>query len=183
MASLTPQHMRVLADRIAPDPLAFDEVFRAHAGFVARVALRVLGRPGEVDDLVQDVFMRVMDRLDDVRDPAAIRGWLAVITARLARRRLRSRRWRIWLGVGAEYDYAQLVDRAASLEDRLRVAELYRALDRVPAHQRLAWTLRYVEELELREVAAACDCSLATAKRWIAAADETLRGKLEVEHA
>ena len=39
-------------------PLTFDAAFRAHAGFVASVALRVLGRPSEVDDLVQDVFLQ-----------------------------------------------------------------------------------------------------------------------------
>jgi RNA polymerase sigma-70 factor, ECF subfamily len=147
---------------------------------VARVALRVLGRPGEVDDLVQDVFLRVLDRLDDVRDPASMRGWLAVITVRLACRRLRARRMRIWLGVGGDYDYSQLVDAAAPIEDRVLISELYLALDRLPVHHRLAWCLRNIEELELDGIARACDCSLATAKRWIAAASEALRR--EVDH-
>jgi RNA polymerase sigma-70 factor (ECF subfamily) len=73
-------------------PLTLDAAFRAQAGFVASIALRVLGRPSEVDDLVQDVFLCVLPRLGDLRDPSSLRGWLAVITARLARRRLRSRR-------------------------------------------------------------------------------------------
>jgi RNA polymerase sigma-70 factor (ECF subfamily) len=164
----------------ADRPLTLDAAFRAHAGFVASVALRVLGRPSEVDDLVQDVFLRVLPRLGDLRDPAALRGWLAVITARLARRRLRSRRWKIWLGVGADHDYTQLADSAASPQERALLGELYRALDRLPAHQRLAWTLRHAEGLELAAVAEACDCSLATVKRWIGAAEAALRR--EVDH-
>lgn len=160
-------------------PLTLDAAFRAHAGFVASVALRVLGRPSEVDDLVQDVFLRVLPRLGDLRDPAALRGWLAVITARLARRRLRSRRWKMWLGINDD-DYAQLADGAASPQDRALLAELYRALDRLPVRQRLAWTLRHAEGLELAAVAGACDCSLATVKRWIAAAEAALRK--EVDH-
>ncbi|MCW5806038.1 MAG: sigma-70 family RNA polymerase sigma factor [Deltaproteobacteria bacterium] len=164
-----------------PAVLTIDDVFRAHAPFVARVALRVLGRTNEVDDLVQEVFLRVYDRLGDVREPAAIRGWLAVITARLARRRLRSRRMQIWLGVAAGYDYAQLADGAMSPEDRAFVAELYRALDRLPVRERLAWTLRNIEGLELEVVAHACGCSLATVKRRIAAAEARLRK--EVDHA
>jgi len=163
-----------------PAPLTLDGAFREHAGFVASVALRVLGRPGEVDDLVQDVFLRVLPRLGDLRDPAALRSWLAVITARMARRHLRSRRWKIWLGVGRDHDYAQLADSAASPQDRALLAELYRALDRLPAPQRLAWTLRHAEGLELTAVAQACDCSLATVKRWIAAAEAALR--TEVDH-
>ncbi|TMQ09106.1 MAG: sigma-70 family RNA polymerase sigma factor [Deltaproteobacteria bacterium] len=182
MASPLPRHLYVVdgGEATAPVALTPDAAFRAHAGFVASVALRVLGRPSEVDDLVQDVFLRVLARLGDLREPAALRGWLAVITARLARRRLRTRSWRMWLGVDREYDYAQLADRGASPDDRALVGELYRALDRLPVRHRLAWTLRHVEGLELAQVARACDCSLATVKRWIAAADAALR--MEVDH-
>jgi RNA polymerase sigma-70 factor (ECF subfamily) len=161
-------------------PLTLEGAFRAHAGFVAGVALRVLGRPSEVDDLVQDVFLHVFHRIGDLRDPAALRGWLAVIAARMASRRLRTRRWKIWLGVGRDHDYAQLADPAASPQDRALVGELYRALDRLPVRQRLAWTLRHIEGLELAAVASACDCSLATVKRWIGAAEAALR--TEVDH-
>ena len=183
MASPASRTLRVIAGGAASAPpaaLTFDAAFRAHAGFVASVALRVLGRPGEVDDLVQDVFLTVMPRLGDLREPAALRGWLAVITARLARRRLRSRRWKIWLGVGGDHDYTQLADGAASPEDRALLGELYRTLDRLPAQHRVAWTLRHIEGLELTAVAEACDCSLATVKRWISAAEAALRR--EVDH-
>ncbi|HEX3759393.1 MAG TPA: sigma-70 family RNA polymerase sigma factor [Kofleriaceae bacterium] len=186
MASSGSRILRVIDGGVAPRPAAvaapvtLDAAFRAHAGFVAGVALRVLGRPSEVDDLVQDVFLRVLPRLGDLREPAALRGWLAVITARLARRRLRSRRWKVWLGMGGEHDYTELADRAASPQDRALLGELYRALDRLPAHHRLAWTLRHVEGMELAAVARACDCSLATVKRWIGAAEAALR--MEVDH-
>ncbi len=189
MASPAPRFLRVIdggasrsaaAAAAAAAPLTLDGAFRAHAAFVASVALRVLGRPGEVDDLVQDVFLRVLPRIGALRDPAALRGWLAVITARLARRRLRSRRWKVWIGMDRDYDYAQLADGAASPQDRALIGELYRALDGLPVQQRLAWTLRHVEGLELTAVATACECSLATAKRWISAAEAALR--LEVDH-
>jgi RNA polymerase sigma-70 factor (ECF subfamily) len=183
MVTPAPSHLRVIEGgdvRVASYPPTLDAAFRDHAGFVASVALRVLGRPSEVDDLVQDVFLRVLPRLAALREPAALRGWLAVITARLARKRLRSRRWKIWLGVGADYDYTQLADGAASPEDRALLRELYGALDRLPVQQRLAWTLRHAEGLELTAVAEACDCSLATVKRWIAAAEAALR--TEIDH-
>jgi RNA polymerase sigma-70 factor, ECF subfamily len=184
MASPASRYLRVIDGGdpapAAATPLTLDAAFRAHAGFVARIALRVLGRPSEVDDLVQDVFLCVLPRLGELREPAALRGWLAVITARLARRRLRSRRWKAWLGADGDYDYGQLADTAASPQDRALLAELYRALDRLPAQHRLAWTLRHAEGLELTAVAEACDCSLATAKRWINAAEAALR--MEVDH-
>jgi len=183
MASPVPSYLRVLDGGDAPTeaPLTLDSVFRAHAGLVASIALRVLGRPSEVDDVVQDVFLCVLPRLGDLRQPSALRGWLAVITARLARRRLRGRRWKIWLGVGSNHDYTQLADSAASPQDRALIGELYRALDRLPVQHRLAWTLRHAEGLELTAVAEACDCSLATVKRWIAAAEAALRQEIDHE--
>lgn len=168
-----------VAETAASAPLTFEGVFRDHARFVARVGLRVLGRRADVDDLVQDVFVTVLDRLDGIRDPKAIRGWLAVITVRMAQRRLRSRRMRIWLRLDGDHDYTQLADPAASAEDRVLVEQLYRALDRLPVRHRLAWTLRHVEELPLDEVAEACRCSRATTKRWIAAADAALREEVD----
>jgi RNA polymerase sigma-70 factor (ECF subfamily) len=161
--------------------LTLDGAFRAHAAFVAGVALRVLGRPSEVDDLVQDVFLCAMHRLGDLRDPAALRSWLAVITARLARRRLRGRRLKLWLGIDDDHDYAEIADTAASPLDRALLGELYRALDRLPVRQRLAWTLRHVEGVELAAIARACGCSLATVKRSIAAAEAALRKEIDHE--
>lgn len=175
------RHIRLIAlDGEAAEPpadelLTFEAVFRTHVQFVERVALRVLGRRSEVDDVVQDVFVTVLDRLGELREPKAVRGWLAVITARTAHRRLRSRRMKIWLGIDGDYDYTQLADPAATAQDRVLITQLYRALDQLPASHRLAWTLRHIEGLELDEVARACKCSRATTKRWIAAADALLR--------
>ena len=54
-------------------------------------------------------------------------------------------------------------------------------LRRLPQRERIAWTLRYVEDESLEMVATACGCSLATAKRWIAAADAEIRKYVQFE--
>src|SRR5262245_13676395 len=126
MASSASRHLRVIDGGVpartsgsapaAAEP-TLDDAFRAHARFVASVALRVLGRPSEVDDLVQDVFLCVLHRLGDLRDPVALRGWLAVITARMARRRLRSRRMKQWPRLGGDRDSAERAETAATTPD------------------------------------------------------------------
>src|SRR6478609_2073396 len=75
------------------DPRNFDEVFRRYSPYVARIALRLLGNDGEVDDLVQDVFIEAHRGLASLREPGALGGWLARICVRRATRRLRRRRW------------------------------------------------------------------------------------------
>jgi RNA polymerase sigma-70 factor, ECF subfamily len=150
--------------------------FRAHAPQVATMALRILGRHEEADDLVQDVFMKAGKWLGKLNDPEAVRAWLMKVTVRLAWRRLRMRRWRVTLGFEGSYDYAELAHTGnLSPEDSAFLAEVYCILDRMPAHERLAWSLRNIDGERLEDVAERCSCSLATAKRWIASAQARLQ--------
>jgi RNA polymerase sigma-70 factor (ECF subfamily) len=151
-----------------------DALFRRYAPYVAAVAHRLLGRDEDVDDTVQEVFLAAVRGVHAVRDPAAVRGWLACIAVRVARERLRKRRMRAFFGLDDPIAYESVVDAGASAEQRALVARVYRLLDGVPANQRIAWSLRYIEGEPLESVAALCGCSLATAKRRIAAAAKRL---------
>ena len=143
------------------------------------MALRVLGRHDEADDLVQDVFIKAGKWLSKLDDPAAVRAWLLRVTVRLAWRRLRMRRWRVALGMDGSYDYAEALHSGRiSPEDAALLAEVYRILDRMPARERLAWSLRHVDGERLEDVALRCACSLATAKRWIATAQARLQKEI-----
>jgi RNA polymerase sigma-70 factor, ECF subfamily len=158
---------------------ALEQAFRTHAPQVATVALRILGRHEEADDLVQDVFMKAGRWLSKLNDPLAVRAWLMKVTVRLAWRRLRMRRWRVALGMDDTYDYAEVAHTGRlSPEDGALLAEVYRVLDRMPARERLAWSLRHVDGEKLEDVAESCGCSLATVKRWIAAAQAQLQKEL-----
>jgi RNA polymerase sigma-70 factor (ECF subfamily) len=158
---------------------ALERAFRAHAPQVATMALRILGRSDEADDLVQDVFIKANDWLAKLDDPSAARAWLIKVTVRLAWRRLRMRRWRVALGIDGSYDYVALAhDGRLSPEDTALAAEVYRILDRMPARERVAWSLRHLDGEKLEDVAEKCECSLATAKRWIAAAHEKIQKEI-----
>ena len=153
--------------------------FRAHAAQVATMALRILGRHEEADDLVQDVFMKAGRWLPTLNNPSAVRAWLMKVTVRLAWRRLRTRRWRVALGFEGSYDYAEVARNGRlSPEDSAFLAEVYGILDRMPARERLAWSLRHVDGERLEDIAERCACSLATAKRWITAAQERLQKEI-----
>jgi RNA polymerase sigma-70 factor (ECF subfamily) len=146
------------------------DVYRRYCRYVAAVVLRLDGRHGEVDDLVQEVFVESARGIHALRAPEAIRGWLATIAVRVVRRRLRLRRMQRFLGLDPEADYANLVDPGASPFDRLLVRAVYRALDELPVAERLAFSLHHIEGEKLEEVARLCGCSCATAKRRIARA-------------
>jgi len=141
---------------------------------VAAIGFRVLGRSEEIEDLVQDVFMDACRDQGKIRNPDAVKGWLAVCTIRRARRRLRTRLVKRMLGLEQPADYDQIADPRASPARRALLSRVYKVLDGLPVEQRLAWTLRHMEGEDLDTVARLCGCSLATAKRRIAAAAQVL---------
>jgi RNA polymerase sigma-70 factor (ECF subfamily) len=156
------------------DELDLDSLFRRYSSYVAAVAHRLLGRDDDVDDTVQEVFLAAVRGVAQVRDPAAVKGWLARVTVRSARQRLRKRSLRRLVGLDEPVVYERVADSSASAEERALLARVYRVLEGMPANQRIAWSLRYIEGEPLENVAALSGCSLATAKRWISAAAKVI---------
>jgi RNA polymerase sigma-70 factor (ECF subfamily) len=70
------------------DRTAFAELYRRYTRMVHGVVLARVAYP-DVDDLVQDVFLTALRRLDALRDPAAFPGWLATIARNRATDHLR----------------------------------------------------------------------------------------------
>jgi RNA polymerase sigma-70 factor, ECF subfamily len=165
------------AEAPSSGPLDIDELFRELAPYVAAVGLRLLGRRDEVEDLVQDVFLAAHRARKKLRVRHEARRWLTVVAVRCARRRLRFRYLRGWLRLDDQAPEL-LVTAGASPEDQAFLAQVYAVLDRLPVDERLAWTLRYVQGEKLAVVAELMGCSLATAKRRIASAQEAITGEV-----
>ena len=155
--------------------LSLDEVYRRNAQYVAAIGYRLLGRNHEVDDLVQDVFVEAARGLSSLRRSGAVRGWLATIAVRQVGRRLRARKIRRMVGIERDpLEPHDVASRAVSPHDQTMLTRVYAVLEEIPVKERLAWTLRHVEGEKLERVAVLCGCSLATAKRRIAAAHEKI---------
>ncbi|MEM6533189.1 MAG: sigma-70 family RNA polymerase sigma factor [Myxococcota bacterium] len=167
----TPSHIRVVEP--LPGPLTTDALFRRYGAYVATIGMRILGRRDRAEDLVQEVFFEAHKRLHTIRDPNAAKSWLARIAVRKAYRQLKRRRFREWIGfedLGADAEPSV----PAGMDDRVLFTQLYDHLDRLPAQERIPWVLRNLDQMPLADVAEACDCSLATVKRRIAAAQASL---------
>jgi RNA polymerase sigma-70 factor, ECF subfamily len=155
-----------------------DELFKRHSAYVTRLAFRLMGPDADVDDIVQDVFVLLFRRIDTIRHAGAVQAWLGTTTVRLTRRRLRIKRIALLLGFGDHIDAAQLERARDSSEARAALQVVHAALQRVNVNARIAWILRYMEEERIEDVARLCGCSKTSAKRWIAAAQRTIREAL-----
>jgi RNA polymerase sigma-70 factor (ECF subfamily) len=142
------------------------------------VCLRISGRRSELEDLVQEVFAAAASSFDALREPEAVKGWLATIAVRVTRKRLYRRRLYALVGLSMSAEYDQAADPAASPYDRALVATVYRALDGLSPNDRIAFVLHYVEGETLESVARASRCSVTTTKRRIFRAKSALERRL-----
>ncbi len=156
---------------------AFETPYRRHPPTALNLAVRIQGSTSDVEDIVNDAFVKAHQRLPELREPAAFRSWLGSIVVRLVRTRLRRRRLVALLGLVTPepVDLDAVAASDADPEVRALLAQVYALLQTLPADERIAWTLRHVERHRLETVASLTDCSLATAKRRIARAQDFLK--------
>lgn len=158
---------------LAGHPSARAALFDRHGAHVQRVLARVLGPDPELADLLQDVFVRAFAGIGELQDPAALRGWLTSIAVFTARGCIRRRSMRRWLGLGpARQEPPEVAAPTPSEDVSAALRATYAVLGRLPADERIAFALRFVDGMELTDVARAAGTSLATIKRRLARAEQ-----------
>lgn len=163
----------------AGDPRATGVLWDRFSPLVRRMLRRTLGPHAEVDQLLQDVFLRVVRQLSGLPEASALEPLVVSVTVRVLSAELRRHRVRRLLRRrGARPDAGSPVSAA---DDAL--AALYRILDELDAEARLVFTLRHFEGLPIAALASALDASLQTAKRRLARASEHVRAAVSRDAA
>lgn len=166
----------VLAVR-AGEAWAHEALFRRHVALVNGLAYRLLGRSADAEDLVQDSFTEAFRGLGRLEDPQAFAKWLGSIVVRTASKRIRRQRLMARLGLrrrSAPIDVDTVASAVASPELAAELRAIYEKLELLPTEQRVAFTLRRIEQMPLADVAATMALSFATIKRRVAAAEAAL---------
>lgn len=159
------------------DVQALEMLYRRHAAFAINLATRIEGSPRDVEDIVHDAFLRAFERLRDLTDRSAFKGWLGSIVVHAVRSRMRRGKLLNLLGLGRAsepVDLDAIASPEASPHVRAQLAQIYALLRTLPTDERIAWTLRCIEGHELEAVANLTSCSLATVKRRITRAQRFL---------
>jgi RNA polymerase sigma-70 factor (ECF subfamily) len=160
----------------ARDVQAMEMLFRRHVSMASGLAYRLLGRDGELDDVVQESFATALGSIARLERPQAFAAWLASIVTRTAIATIRRRRLLARLGIVKEEPIVleNLVSAAAPPDVASDLRTLYRIVDQLPTEERIVLLLRRVEQLSLDEISAHTGWSLATVKRKLGRADERL---------
>jgi len=152
------------------DPGARAALYDRYADHVHRVLYRLLGVSPDLADLHHDVFVRALSSLENLEQPSALKGWLTMIAVHVARSFLARKRRRSWLWFLPDEELPEVASSAAPGDVLDALHATYAVLDTLPLDERIPFALRFIDGMELTEVAAACDTSLATIKRRLSRA-------------
>ncbi|HEY2584195.1 MAG TPA: sigma-70 family RNA polymerase sigma factor [Tepidisphaeraceae bacterium] len=141
-----------LAEQVAcGDPAAFERLIQLYEPRVTRLAHRLMGWAGDVDDIVQDVFLAALRSGHRFRRDASLWTWLSAITLNCCRNRHRRK------AIGdrvLELVRGQKVSEpadAAALQDE-SVREVRTAMAGLPAKDREVIVLFYLEHRTIAEM-------------------------------
>lgn len=172
---------------LAGDKSAFGILIDRHRPEVFRLARYVLRGAVDAEDCVQEAFLHALLGLQELRVPDRFLAWVLGIMMNLAKSRLRARREAPvadWPGGRAVAGFLW-IDAEPSPEARQEARELHdhiwRALAELPAEQREAVQLHYVEELRVWEIAALVGVPSGTVKARLHRARGRLRRLLAAE--
>ena len=162
----------VAIDAVEHRGLTASSLFDLHASGLYRLALAMLREPDAAQDVVQDVFLRLLAHLDGGGTLANARGWLYTVAAHACRDRQR-RLWR-WLPWIAERDTRHAPESPDLTDGTHAVLDAIRAL---APRDRLLIALR-AQGLSYQEIADAAGIRTASVGRLLARALDRLQIQL-----
>lgn len=160
----------------AGDTDAFEEIYKASAGYVLNVAYRVLGAREDAEEVAQDVFLIIHKKLKDFRFDASFKTWIYRITVNVSinhakrsnKTRNRTVEFKEELVVSEQANQTREADK--EFHEKM-VAGLLSVLN---PDQRACLVLRSVEKLSYQEIAETLDININTVRTRIKRARESL---------
>jgi RNA polymerase sigma-70 factor (ECF subfamily) len=155
---------------------------------IYRFALLSLRDPDLAESVTQDCFLRAYKARDEFRGDCSVATWLTRIATNLIRDSTRSRKFQFWKAANATaVEAGDIADRLRSpglspeafLMIRQELREVWDAVATLPGKQRSVFLLRFVEEMELPEIATAMGLHVGTVKSHLHRALAAVRKAME----
>ncbi|KUM35814.1 RNA polymerase sigma factor [Arthrobacter sp. EpRS71] len=178
----------LLAGRAADgDTAAFEALARRHGPLMRATARRLTGSLADADDVVQETLVQAWKQLENLRDPAAVKGWLLRIVGSRSIDHLRKRRHHLGLddlenraeNHVEEHSKPQSTDPEHNAVNTSRVEALKAALALLPEEQRRCWVLKEFNDQSYEEIALTLNISPASVRGRLARARITLARTME----
>lgn len=179
----------LVAATLAGDAGAFGEIVRRYQQFVFNAVYHYLGVRGEVEDVAQEVFLKLYRSLERFDQSRPLQAWIYRITANQCldeARKSRHRRVRNFSDLGEEeeervrrfFDEDRQGASLTETEDTQSLQLLQKMMDGLPEKDRMAFVLREIEGLSYAEVSQALNTSVTAARIRISRVKKKLLAEL-----
>lgn len=159
--------------------LAFDQLMQRYQRLVYRVSYSFARQPEDALDITQEVFLRAYRKLDSYQSRGTFKSWLLRIARNQGIDWLRSqKRHRGFEELTADRVPEVPATQESELYQREQRQILMCAMDGLNPKQRLAVTLRYFEEMPIRDIAEVLECSQGVVKSILFRSVEKLRNRV-----
>ena len=148
---------------------AFESLVRRYQKPLYYLCLRYVHDHDAAADLTQRTFIKVMEKLGDLREDSTFKSWLFRIAANLSLNHIRDHaRFVDEEGAAARRHEGDATPAAPAADLQLESAEtsdaIRQAVTQLPTKQRMTLELRVYEELPFKDIAAALDTTEGAAK-------------------
>ncbi|MEY4548036.1 MAG: hypothetical protein RL685_4231 [Pseudomonadota bacterium] len=154
---------------------AFEALVRRHLRPAYSVALAIVARPSDAEDVAQDAVIIAFERLDTCRDPARFAAWLFQIVRNHARNWLARRKLR---DVSRDSSPPEQLHGGPAPDAQAFRAQLVAALEQLSAAQREVVLLHDLDGWTHPEIAEALSISVVMSRQHLFQARQQLRGEL-----
>jgi RNA polymerase sigma factor (sigma-70 family) len=155
------------------DHAAFETLFRQYQPRL-RYHIRRLGNvDGRVDDLLQDIWLKVVGRVGSLRDPKAVVAWLYAIARNEVYRTSR---------VTDPFTVTLTDEHTEQADDDEDAERVHQALERLKAPHREILTLSFLDDLSHEQIAEVLGIQAGTIKSRLYYAKQSLRRAMEKDH-
>ena len=185
---LTPEFSSLMAAAAPCGISDFDEVVRLHRGAILRFIFASLRDRAAAEELTQECLMRAWQARESFRGQASVRTWLMQIAVNGVRNHMTSSRLRFWrrtqqAALDSSVAEEWVADRQSSPEElalaRQKIAAVWNIAAALPQRQRMVFLLRFVEDMDLLEIAAATGMREGTVKAQLFRAVHAVRRRIE----
>jgi RNA polymerase sigma-70 factor (ECF subfamily) len=165
----------------------FSRVVESHRPQIFRFLLASTRDPDLAETLTQECFLKAHRNWDSFRGESSAMTWLMRIAINLQKDHWRNRRMQFWrqartnsVDLDEASEWLPSGERSAEqqLLAREQVGRVWKAVEGLSERQRTVFLLRYVEELELSEIARATGLSEGTVKAHLSRAVARVRAEL-----
>jgi RNA polymerase sigma factor (sigma-70 family) len=155
------------------DSRANAELWERCTAMATRMARCWTGNGADIEDLSQEALLRALESYSELREPAALIGWLQVVLQRSMNRDVRSvRRKRPLMTGGSDPEALQSSDALPDVRVDLRL--MLARLERMPEEERRCLWLRRAEGFRIEEIANETALSVSTIQRRLRVAERRL---------